>query len=46
MIDYKDTTLYQDGYYDGFADGFCDGIAASFGFVFLVVIIGCVLMGR
>ena len=46
MIDFKDTTLYQDGYYDGFADGFCNGIVASFGFVFLVVIIGCALMGR
>lgn len=42
--DDKDTTLYQDGYYDGFADGFCNGIVAtSFGFVFLFVIIGCVL---
>lgn len=43
MIDFKDTTLYQDGYYDGFADGFCNGIVASFGFVFLFGIIGCVL---
>ena len=43
MIDFKDTTLYQDGYYDGWADGFCGGIVASFGFVFLAVTIGCVL---
>lgn len=46
MIDYKDTTLYQDGYYDGLADGICSGIVVTFGFVFLIVIIGCVLMGR
>ena len=40
------TTLYQDGYYFGVADGFCEGIIASFVFIFLFVVIGCVLTGR